>query len=866
MKRFIKYFATSIIMVLFCMQFKLNTYGQEIQEFAPDTVAVSLVIDTSGSMSTNDPLNLRNTSAGIFIDLLSDNDYLGIITFDTRAIEVLPLQKINNSENKQNFKDRLFPYITARGDTNYKVALDEAANQLKNITDPNVRKIIIFITDGAPDPDSARSLDETFMNQYMETLWESVGELSKQHFEVYSIGFSDNIRKDILSQIAVETGGDFIILPDAGSLASSSFHILSELKNRKGFLDKTIALSDTAEFQFVLDEYTTQATMVIAGKESNDFSISVFNPYGASAGDSVLIIPGETYTIIIANNQDNTVNGVWKVIVSGSGEVDIFGDRDLNVKSWIVEPNGASHYQTKEPVSIKVNVTGKWKQGIKVIATIWHNGNGREENIILEELDGIYQGIFEMIKQPGTYSVRIDVLLNDEVVTTQTKEFSVGIIPDLNYLLDINHEGYRQGETIPVQAWMSVGTTRLKQGGDLVIDECYLELNDLLKNESAILELTEEIIDDTETENMTSESKTSSGIHKANINLNQTGDFQVILIVSGTYKNERFMIRKEIGSYQVNLPGKIAVTYPDKQLLNRYGTVLSIPIKLISDSAFTETVRVKINDPTVSIPDNKIIIEQRSSSDIVLSIHLDQSIKNTLHTFTIELIPSNQMTLLEPSTFEIKTAVVTDTQLMFNRISYIFVELERHISKQVLIAIFIIAGLIIAFLITGSFLYTKLYLSSLKIGGKLLYAPVGKELNDADVFQFDLINKKKIIISFDEKNPNADFYVKGTRFQYSLIITAGLKKSRFPIVSGWKTFLTRTIPVKYRISATEPGIIEKEGEFFTNKVLLEEDNFESGGYIFCYYWPFNKWNRKKKTGSNILAGKSEIAYEKEKRS
>jgi len=183
MKWIMKFFATFFMILLCSIIFKINTYGQEIQEFAPDTVAVSLVIDTSGSMSSNDPQNLRNTSAGIFVDLLSENDYLGIITFDTRAIEVLPMQKITSNNQKQSFKDQLQPYINAGGDTNYKVALDEASNQLNKISDTNIRKIIIFITDGAPDPDSARSSDEAFMTQYMESLWDSVGELSKQRIE-----------------------------------------------------------------------------------------------------------------------------------------------------------------------------------------------------------------------------------------------------------------------------------------------------------------------------------------------------------------------------------------------------------------------------------------------------------------------------------------------------------------------------------------------------------------------------------------------------------------------------------------------------------------------------------------------------------
>ena len=169
MRNVYKFIVISLIIASFLASDFIVAKGEEVQELVPETLAVSLVIDTSGSMADTDPLKLRETAANIFIDLLSPEDYLGIITFDTATTVVQPLQKVNDSFQKAMFKQNLEPNIEARGDTNYKVALDEAFNQLSGLQESNVRKVVVFITDGEPDPDSRRKNEPGFMDAYMES-------------------------------------------------------------------------------------------------------------------------------------------------------------------------------------------------------------------------------------------------------------------------------------------------------------------------------------------------------------------------------------------------------------------------------------------------------------------------------------------------------------------------------------------------------------------------------------------------------------------------------------------------------------------------------------------------------------------------
>ena len=73
---------------------------------ASERIAVALVIDTSGSMAETDPNHLRKTAADIFVDMLSPEDHVGIVSFATEANELVPMQQVGDTANKQNIKTR----------------------------------------------------------------------------------------------------------------------------------------------------------------------------------------------------------------------------------------------------------------------------------------------------------------------------------------------------------------------------------------------------------------------------------------------------------------------------------------------------------------------------------------------------------------------------------------------------------------------------------------------------------------------------------------------------------------------------------------------------------------------------------------
>jgi Mg-chelatase subunit ChlD len=166
--------------LLFIAVFALNFLGGGLQAtperagLSQENIAVILLIDTSGSMRSTDPQRLRETAARVFIDLLSPEDYLGLITFDHEANVVLPLQKVSSSANKELFKEKLSPQLEPRGNTDFTRALKAAAEQFRKTDAGGARPVAVLLTDGEPDPDPRRRSEALFMENYIQSLWETV--------------------------------------------------------------------------------------------------------------------------------------------------------------------------------------------------------------------------------------------------------------------------------------------------------------------------------------------------------------------------------------------------------------------------------------------------------------------------------------------------------------------------------------------------------------------------------------------------------------------------------------------------------------------------------------------------------------------
>lgn len=223
------------------MSISNNISAEPFKELDSDILAISLVIDTSGSMLTSDPKRFREEVANVFIDFLSPEDYLGIITFNSKVDLVIPMEQLIDDEVRQSFKERLKPKLQGVANTDYNTALRVANEELENLNKYNIRKVIIFLTDGKPDPDNIGN-DLNQMNLYMEQLWYTVSKISKNNFPIYSIGFSDEIDVEILNRIARETNGDVRIFKDAESL---DLNLIQTLKSRERILGELLAPTST---------------------------------------------------------------------------------------------------------------------------------------------------------------------------------------------------------------------------------------------------------------------------------------------------------------------------------------------------------------------------------------------------------------------------------------------------------------------------------------------------------------------------------------------------------------------------------------------------------------------------------------------
>ena len=222
----------------------VGAHAAPLIDLNSETLAVQLVIDTSGSMNTTDPQRLREQVANVFIDYLNPEDYLGIITFNSSVDLVIPMDQLKDEATRISYKERLSPKLVGIADTDYKAALDEANKQLEGLYRHNVNKIVIFLTDGKPDPDPINISNNTEkMNLYMDGLWGSVSKLSNNKFPVYSIGFSDGIDVEILNRIATETKGDVRIFKDSTDLNNN---LVQMLKSREMIVAELLAPASTS--------------------------------------------------------------------------------------------------------------------------------------------------------------------------------------------------------------------------------------------------------------------------------------------------------------------------------------------------------------------------------------------------------------------------------------------------------------------------------------------------------------------------------------------------------------------------------------------------------------------------------------------
>lgn len=159
-------------------------------------VDVVLVIDSSGSMKTNDPQDLRITAAQNFVEAMKDIDRAAIVDFDSSATVLSGLTaNIDGLKNVLNS-------IDSSGNTNISEGIGSALSILSHSEDSDQKmKVIILLTDGK--------------GTYSDDL--SI-EAKNKGIRIFTIGLTGSVDEALLKSIASTTHGVYEQIQNANSL------------------------------------------------------------------------------------------------------------------------------------------------------------------------------------------------------------------------------------------------------------------------------------------------------------------------------------------------------------------------------------------------------------------------------------------------------------------------------------------------------------------------------------------------------------------------------------------------------------------------------------------------------------------------
>jgi len=176
------------------------------QDTAVDIPAkdIMLVLDNSGSMKKNDPQFLGKQAALTFINGMDDATRVGVIIFDESVRMEMPLTQVDEA-NRQQLMGSL-DKIDYRGQwTESPAAIERAIYELKNNARDDVRKFILFLTDGMVDTgDPARDIEQA---RWLKG--ELAADAAKSGIRVFGIAYTENADFHLIQSIAQTTDGEY---------------------------------------------------------------------------------------------------------------------------------------------------------------------------------------------------------------------------------------------------------------------------------------------------------------------------------------------------------------------------------------------------------------------------------------------------------------------------------------------------------------------------------------------------------------------------------------------------------------------------------------------------------------------------------
>ena len=338
-----------------------------------------VVLDASGSMLVNDPLRLRDEGAKLFTQFLKSGDRLAIIEFSTTANILHPL-----SEYSEEQKEQISGEISKIGNLGQYTDILAALKSAKSILEQNQREdssqSIILLSDGKMDPDPALGSPS---GRTQELIDDFLPDLKSKGIKVYTLSFSEQADKELLSQIAAATDAVSWFTPTADKIHQSFADLFLVVKK-----PQIVPLTSKG---FNIDANIDEATFYINREDGADISLKA--PDGSTITKSsfpsnVKWSSSQKFDLITIVKP---AVGTWQV--SGLSSTDGFATVLTNLKLVIDWP---------------VNV---YAGGVELLQARLYEG---EKPVVLPEMTGVTQYLFQVVPTDRVSEPIIKDSLNDD--------------------------------------------------------------------------------------------------------------------------------------------------------------------------------------------------------------------------------------------------------------------------------------------------------------------------------------------------------------------------------------------------------------------------------------------------------------------
>ena len=259
------------------------------------SVAVVLVIDGSGSVRSVDKAGMRLEAVRLLISRLMPGDQVGVVSFNTKASTVLPLAMITSRDQARKLAGSVAS-LPAKGDTDIGAGLARAGELLEQAR-PGRRKIVVLLTDGRNDPESANG----------PTL-DTVRRLAGRGVQLYAVGLTDKVDELFLSSLAREAKGSYLAARDAGELVAAFDRLQAAIDGRSLLLVRRGKAP--AEYQVLVDSTIRRLDLSLMASRPG-LELKLKSP---TTGDRIQGARGCGYATYTVRHPSP---GLWRIQVQG---------------------------------------------------------------------------------------------------------------------------------------------------------------------------------------------------------------------------------------------------------------------------------------------------------------------------------------------------------------------------------------------------------------------------------------------------------------------------------------------------------------------------------------------------------------------